>query len=106
MSETDERPILLRLETFWDDFDAFYGEAVPMLAACLCADASDEITRLTARIAELEKALKPFAAMASEIECAAAEMDEPISAFTWSVPADNCINARTTLSAASDGGRS
>jgi hypothetical protein len=52
MSETNERPILDRLATFFDDYDAFYNEPVPMLATQLCADAHAEITSLRAQLEE------------------------------------------------------
>lgn len=58
MSETTERPILDRLATFFDDYDAFYNEPVPMLATQLCADAHDEITSLRAQLEEAQKQLE------------------------------------------------
>jgi len=60
--------------------------------------AASLIESLSERVGELERGLKPFADLAAEIESAAAEMDEPISAFAWSSPADNCIAARALLS--------
>lgn len=58
MSETDERPLLLRLETFHVDFDQFYGEPVPMMVTQICAECSDEITSLRAQLDEAKEAVK------------------------------------------------
>jgi len=58
VSETDERPLLLRLETFHVDFDQFYGEPVPMMVTQICAECSDEITSLRAQLDEAKARVK------------------------------------------------